>query len=118
MSRGLSAWLGWLLVVVAGAMQALSMGLPQHLGPSGVLRWCAMLALAFSVNQALASSKRVAALAYAFQCSALLGTVWWIFIALHVYGEMPLALSLLGLVLLCAGLSPVSYTHLTLPTKA
>ena len=105
MSRGLSAWLGWLLVVVAGAMQALSMGLPQHLGPSGVLQWCAMLALAFSVNQALASSKRVAALAYAFQCSALLGTVWWIFIALHVYGEMPLALSLLGLVLLCAGLS-------------
>ncbi len=105
MSRGLSCWLVSLVGVVAGALQALSMGLPQHLGPSGVLQWCAMLLLAFAVNQALASPRRVAALAYVFQCSALMGTVWWIFIALHVYGEMPLALSLLGLVLLCAGLS-------------
>jgi apolipoprotein N-acyltransferase len=69
------------------------------------VQWCAMLVLAFGVNQARGNSKRVTALAYAFQCSALMGTVWWIFIALHVYGEMPLALSLLGLVLLCAGLS-------------
>ncbi len=93
------------MLALAGLMQALSMGLPEHLGPSGVLQWIGMLVLAAMVNHACTRPRQVALYAFVFQFTALLATVWWLFIALHVYGEMPVALSVLGIVLLCAGLS-------------
>ena len=105
MSRWLSQWAWLLWVTLGGIMQALSMGLPWHWGPSGVLQWCAMLLLALAVNKALEQPLRVALCAFVFQCTALLATVWWLFIAMHVYGEMSIALSLLGVGLLCAGLA-------------
>ena len=105
MSRSRGPWVGPLLGVVGGVMQALSMGLPHHLGPSGALQWCAMLVLATGVIQSLGSIKRVAGFAFVFQCTALLATVWWLFIALHVYGEMPIVLSVFGLAVLCGGLA-------------
>ena len=105
MSRWLRQWAWLLWVLLGGIMQALSMGLPWHWGPSGVLQWCAMLLLALAVNKSTQQPWRVALCAFVFQCTALLATVWWLFIALHVYGEMSIALSVLGVVLLCAGLA-------------
>ena len=84
MSRWLRSWAWLLWVTLGGIMQALSMGLPWHWGPSGVLQWCAMLLLALAVNKALEQPLRVALCAFVFQCTALLATVWWLFIALHV----------------------------------
>ncbi len=77
------------------------MGLPFHAGPCAFLQVTSMVFLALGVSSQKTSKKAIQ-WGWIYQASAFVGTFWWIFISLHVYGEMPEWLALSAVLLLSA----------------
>lgn len=93
-------WADLLLAALAGGIHACSFA-PQdapwlQLGCVAVLAWRV---------GASASAARAALLGGLFSTAWLIGGVWWLFISLHRYGELPAWLAALAVLLLCAALS-------------
>ena len=112
-----------LLALVAGVAQAASLAWPlvegpfsQHLGlkHGQPVWWLALLSMGLLAgllegwrHAALAQSARqawrpAAWLGGLFATAWLAGTFWWIFIALHTYGGLPAALSVVAVIALAA----------------
>jgi apolipoprotein N-acyltransferase len=77
------------------------MGLPFHAGPSGFLQVSSMVVLAIGLCSQN-NSKQAFYWGWIYQTTAFIGTFWWIYISLHVYGEMPAWLALSAVLLLSA----------------
>lgn len=93
-----------LWAALGGLCQAGSMGLPFHGGAHGALQWLAMLILAHLTLSSRTSRACVRG-AFVFQSVALAMTFWWIFISLHVYGEMNALLAAFGVFALACALA-------------
>lgn len=86
----------WLLAVASGLLSAAAF-------PSWDLGWLAFVGwvpLILCVREA--RLREAAGLGYAAGLAFYLATVWWVVNTMTTYGGMPLALSLVALVLLCA----------------
>ena len=77
------------------------MGLPFHAGPSGFLQVSSMILLAIGLCSQN-NTKRAFHWGWIYQTTAFVGTFWWIYISLHVYGEMPAWLALSAVLVLSA----------------
>jgi apolipoprotein N-acyltransferase len=98
-------WIRYLaLALLAGLAQAVSIATPWNGQP---LWWLQMLSLAALVLllDRCASPKQAALVAWVFATSWLCGTVWWLFISMHVYGGLAAPLAVLAVLALCAFLA-------------
>jgi apolipoprotein N-acyltransferase len=92
------------LSLLAGYAQAVSIATPWGGQP---LWWLQMLSIAALVMllERSASAKQAALLGWLFTLSWLCGTVWWLFISMHIYGGLAAPLAVLAIVALCGFLS-------------
>jgi apolipoprotein N-acyltransferase len=92
------------LSMLAGYAQAVSMATPWSGEP---LWWLQMLSLAGLVMllERTFSAKQAAWVGWLFALSWLCGTVWWLFISMHIYGGLAAPLAVLAVVALCGFLS-------------
>ncbi|RYF15229.1 MAG: apolipoprotein N-acyltransferase [Comamonadaceae bacterium] len=97
----------WVLAVAAGALQALALAWP---GTGKPLWWLQLLSLALLAGtlQRQASWQRSAAIGWTFAVAWLVGTFWWLYISMHVYGGLAAPLAALA-VLLLAGFLALYY---------
>ncbi|MFM7332512.1 MAG: apolipoprotein N-acyltransferase [Brachymonas sp.] len=97
---------GWLafLSLLAGYVQAVSIAAPWNGQP---LWWLQMISLAALVvlMERTSSAKQAALLGWLFATSWLCGTVWWLFISMHVYGGLAAPLAMLAIFALCGFLA-------------
>jgi apolipoprotein N-acyltransferase len=109
-----------LIVALAGLAHACSIAWPFEIGipgllnkgqPSGTLQILSLAAFAALLLRAPPAAThrqtafQAAALAWAFGTAWLCGTVWWLFISMHVYGGLAAPLAVLAVFLLCGFLS-------------
>ena len=95
----------WLLAsLLAGYAQAISIAAPWNGQPLWWLQILSLAALVMLLDRA-ASPKQAALLAWGFALSWLCGTVWWLFISMHVYGGLAAPLAVLAIVALCGFLA-------------
>jgi apolipoprotein N-acyltransferase len=97
--RTLPAWADVLLVAALGALQTLPF---VHTG------WWLLQLLCIAVlarRVSVASVRRAAALGMAFGTAWLVAGVWWLFISLHRYGNLPAWMAALAVLALAAALS-------------
>lgn len=94
----------WALAVAGGALQALALAWP---GTGQPLWWLQLLSLALlaGILQRQASWRRAAAIGWTFAVAWLVGTFWWLYISMHVYGGLAAPLAALAVLLLAAFLS-------------
>jgi apolipoprotein N-acyltransferase len=107
LSPALARFGPWLVAAAAGVLHALSLAWP---GTGQPLWWLQLLAIALLAGmlQLQLSWRRAAAIGWVFATAWLVGTFWWLFISMHVYGG--LAAPLAGLaVLLLAGFLSLDY---------
>ena len=78
---------GWLLVLVAGGLQAFSLAWPWGGEPLWWLQLLSMVVLAWAVLKA-ATPRRAGLLAWLFATSWLCATFWWLYISMHTYGGL------------------------------
>lgn len=107
-----AAWPGGLLalgLLAAGALHAFSLawpfsaGLPQGQA-QGALQIAALTFLAWQLTRCQRAGKAFMA-GWLFATAMLVGTFWWLFISLHVYGGLPSPLAVLAVLLLAAALA-------------
>jgi apolipoprotein N-acyltransferase len=93
-----------LLSLLAGYTQAISIATPWSGQP---LWWLQMLSLAALVMllERTATPRQAALVGWLFALAWLCGTVWWLFISMHVYGGLAAPLAVLAIVALCGFLS-------------
>ena len=89
---------------LAGVLHALSMAWPGRGEPQGLAQWAALLVMAWLLDR-VPTARRAAWLGWVFATVGLCSTVWWLFISLHTYGQLPAWLALVAVVLLCGALS-------------
>jgi apolipoprotein N-acyltransferase len=98
-------WLVRGLMVIFGGAQALSIAWPWQgawYGQSfGWLQWASLVGFAWFLDRTR-SGKEALIRSWFFALAWMLGSVWWLWISLHVYGDMNAALAALAVVLLCA----------------
>jgi apolipoprotein N-acyltransferase len=93
-----------LLSLLAGYAQAISIAAPWNGQP---LWWLQMLSLAALVMllERTATPRQAALVGWLFTLAWLCGTVWWLFISMHVYGGLAAPLAVLAVVALCGFLA-------------
>jgi len=69
----------------------------------GFLQIVGLAALSYVLH--LKTVRHKILLAWLFSTAWLLGNVWWLYISLHQYGGLPMAITLVAMVLLCGGLA-------------
>ncbi|MEY4155629.1 MAG: hypothetical protein RJB64_350 [Pseudomonadota bacterium] len=89
---------------LAGVLHALSMAWPGSGQPQGLAQWMAMLVMAWLFDR-VPTARRAAWLGWVFATVGLCSTVWWLFISLHRYGNLPVWLAIVAVVILCGALS-------------
>ena len=89
----------WGLALVSGLASAAAFP-PWDFGWVAFVGWAPLLLALRGVH-----GRRAAGLGYAAGMAFYLATVWWVINTMTTYGRMPLALSLVALVLLCAVLA-------------
>ena len=89
----------WLAVSAAGALQSWAMVDPA----AWPLPLLAIALLAAGVGRA--TPRQAAALGWAFGCSWLVASTWWLYISMHRYGGLAAPLAAAAVLLLCAALS-------------
>ncbi len=90
--------------MIAGYAQAVSIAAPWQGTLGGQpLWWLQMLSLAALVMliDRASSTRQAALLGWLFATSWLCGTVWWLFISMHVYGGLAAPLAVLAIFALC-----------------
>ncbi|MEO6292806.1 MAG: apolipoprotein N-acyltransferase [Burkholderiaceae bacterium] len=104
------------LLSLAGAAQALSLAWPLAWGvsalgmgiaPGQAVWWLQLLALAVLAQALLTSSSARQAMwrTWLFSVAWMCGTIWWLFISMHTYGGLPVALAAFAVFLLSACLA-------------
>jgi apolipoprotein N-acyltransferase len=97
----------WSLIggaLLAGYAQAVSIAAPWNGQPLWWLQMLSLAALVILLDRA-ASVRQAALLGWLFATSWLCGTVWWLFISMHVYGGLAAPLAVLAIVALCGFLA-------------
>jgi apolipoprotein N-acyltransferase len=94
----------FMLALLAGYAQAVSIAAPWNGQPLWWLQILSLAALVMLLDRA-ASPKQAALLAWSFALSWLCGTVWWLFISMHVYGGLASPLAALAVFALCGFLA-------------
>jgi apolipoprotein N-acyltransferase len=89
----------WGLALASGLVSAAAFP-PWDLGWAAFLGWAPLLLALRGVR-----GRQAAALGYAAGLTFYLATIWWVINTMTTYGRMPLALSLVALVLLCGVLA-------------
>ena len=108
-------WAGWLLVLVAGGLQAFSLAWPWARGQASgwlsleggygrPLWWLQILSLAVLVHALLSArtAAQAAGKAWVFATAWLTGTFWWLFISMHTYGGLAAPLAVAAVLALAA----------------
>ena len=108
-------WVGWLLVLVAGGLQAFSLAWPRARGQGDgwlsllggygrPMWWLQILSLALLVYALLAAStpRQAAGKAWVFGTAWLAATFWWLFISMHTYGGLAAPLAVAAVLALAA----------------
>ena len=91
----------WILAsVLAGYAQAISIAVPWSGQPLWWLQMLSLISLVILLDRA-GSAKEAALLGWSFATSWLCGTVWWLFISMHVYGGLAAPLTALAIFALC-----------------
>ena len=91
-------WRWWLLCVVAGGLQALSLAWPgaaDWAQPVPYVQWLAMAALVLALGRARTMGHATVRAAV-FGVAWLAGTFWWLFVSMHVYGGLVAPVALAG----------------------
>lgn len=94
--------------MLAGYAQAISIAAPWQGALGGQpIWWLQMLSLAALVMllDRASSARQAALLGWLFATSWLCGTVWWLFISMHVYGGLAAPLAVLAIFALCGFLA-------------
>jgi apolipoprotein N-acyltransferase len=86
--------------VVLGGLQALALSALIDGQMSGILQ---IISLALFLK--LRQTKNTFLMSWLFCTTWLIGSVWWLYIALHVHGHLPSIMSILAIMLLCGALS-------------
>ncbi len=94
----------FVFALLAGYAQAISIAAPWNGQPLWWLQILSLAALVMLLDRA-STAKQAALLAWGFALSWLCGTVWWLFISMHVYGGLAAPLAVLAIVALCGFLS-------------
>ena len=97
-SRGTHRW-RWGLALASGLVSAAAFP-PWDLGWVAFIGWAPLL-----LSLGGARGREAAGLGYAAGLTFYLATIWWVINTMTTYGRMPLALSLVALVLLCGVLA-------------
>ena len=74
--------------LLAGCLQAVSIATPWNGQPLWWLQLAALGLLAWQIDRA-SDWRRAAWQGWWFACAWLVGTFWWLFIAMHTYGGLP-----------------------------
>ncbi len=90
--------------LLAGYAQAISIAAPWNGQPLWWLQILSLAGLVMLLDRA-GTAKQAALLAWSFALSWLCGTVWWLFISMHVYGGLAAPLAVLAIVALCGFLA-------------
>ena len=114
-SSRLQGWLGALVLVIAGALQAFSLAWPWARGQGDgwlsmiggygrPLWWLQILSQAVLVYALLQapSAGRAALRGWAFATAWLVATFWWLFISMHTYGGLAAPLAVAAVLALAA----------------
>jgi apolipoprotein N-acyltransferase len=102
-SRKPLAWLVF-LSLLAGYAQAVSIAAPWNGQPVWWLQMLSMAALVMLLERS-ETPRQAALVGWLFTLAWLCGTVWWLFISMHVYGGLAAPLAVLAIVALCGFLS-------------
>ena len=94
----------WALAALAGLLQALALAWPANGQPLWWLQLLAMALLAGMLQRPM-SWRRAGAIGWVFGTAWLVGTFWWLFISMHVYGGLASPLAAIAVLLLAAFLS-------------
>ncbi|HYE39920.1 MAG TPA: apolipoprotein N-acyltransferase [Ramlibacter sp.] len=97
----------WLLAAAAGVLHALSLAWP---GTGQPLWWLQILSIAFlaALLRNPGSWQRTSMLGWTYATASLVGTFWWLYISMHVYGGLAAPLAAVA-VLLLAGFLALYY---------
>ena len=90
-----------LVAVLLGLVQALALGYPFEGQLTSILQIAGFACFILLVHQ----SEESYGVSWLFASAWLFGSVAWLYIALHVHGHMPAALSIVAILILCAGLA-------------
>jgi apolipoprotein N-acyltransferase len=90
--------------LLAGYAQAISIATPWSGQPLWWLQILSLGALVMLIDRA-GSARQAALFGWLFATSWLCGTVWWLFISMHVYGGLAAPLAVLAIVALCGFLA-------------
>ncbi len=90
--------------VIAGYAQAVSIATPWDGQPLWWLQMLSMAALVMLIERS-STPRQAALLGWLFALSWLCGTVWWLYISMHVYGGLAAPLAVLAIVALCGFLA-------------
>jgi apolipoprotein N-acyltransferase len=92
------------LALGLGLLQALSIATPWHGQP---LWWLQIVSLAglVALLRMSPTARRAALLGWGFATAWLVGTVWWLFISMHVYGGLAAPMAAVAVLTLCTALS-------------
>jgi apolipoprotein N-acyltransferase len=93
-----------LLSLLAGYAQAISIAAPWNGQPLWWLQILSMVALVMLLERS-ASPRQAALVGWLFTLAWLCGTVWWLFISMHVYGGLAAPLAVLAILALCGFLA-------------
>jgi apolipoprotein N-acyltransferase len=88
------------LALLAGYAQAVSIAAPWSGQPLWWLQIISLAALVALLDRA-STARQAGLLGWLFATSWLCGTVWWLFISMHVYGGLAAPLAALAVVALC-----------------
>ena len=96
------------ILVMAGLAQALSLAWPFEGAlkgeAQGWLQSVSLAVLAYGVDRSQ-SGKQAFAKAWVFAFAWLAGSIWWLFISMHRYGDLPAPIAGLAVGLMAAGLA-------------
>jgi apolipoprotein N-acyltransferase len=93
-----------LLSLLAGYAQAISIAAPWSGQPLWWLQILSMAALVMLLERS-ATPRQAAFVGWLFTLTWLCGTVWWLFISMHVYGGLAAPLAVLAILALCGFLA-------------
>ncbi|MFM2035573.1 MAG: apolipoprotein N-acyltransferase [Pseudomonadota bacterium] len=96
--------LSLLVAALAGVAQALALSTPWSQEPAG---WLQLMAMGVLVGQlqALQSPRQAAMLTWVFATCWLVGTFWWLFVAMNTYGDLSAPVAALAVLALAAALA-------------
>ncbi len=97
----------WSFIVgalLAGYAQAISIAAPWNGQPIWWLQMLSMAALVMLIERS-STPRQAALLGWLFALSWLCGTVWWLYISMHVYGGLAAPLAVLAIIALCGFLA-------------